>query len=793
MNKIPLNLVGVSGKPRVGGGVIFDGSSLVVSDIDLHALSIGVRNLLSQVDGLSQQSAVYQNQVSKFSALADAVEIQLPQVLSAYNLLKTTVDSPTGLTGRMADLEVRVARLEEGVTDSNIRLGSIERDLNRVLTGNLYRAGTGIKITPILSGPAKGSFELSSVVPLSDLLASPNGTILIEQEVSPDGHTNRYTIDVDPTELLNANFIKGAKMIDVRPNESGKGVVVQPNAGLLAGDEFIEVTQEETGQFKINWIGSGGQGEKGERGYSAYEIAVSSGFVGTQEQWLASLKATAGSAGKSAYELAVASGFQGTQAQWLASLVGAAGKSAYELAVANGFVGTQAQWLASLKPADGKSAYQLAVANGFNDTEAAWLASLKGTPGVNGVNGKDFTASADRGRLPFAKPGSDTQGVVWDAILTNAFVVEDQADFDRYSTVPVQTAEIFGQWKRFSHASSLGYPASSSETNAWVYDAASKSVRCTSNTSTYVGFVSSEEYSDYFLSAKIGSGDGDDDAVCVVLAYKDDGTTQHTLSLMRAQGGVVGGSTYCLLYNFNQAGEKILVNLTSAVTDAAGWSGTFSRIVIRRTGNKFQMLCSQNGQDVIDSRTLIELDLDSDAVLAVFKDKAGYGYGALSQNDAYFADIKFVPHKGEIYRADTGDLLRLDATGAYKAVAGRSVLTDFEPNRMVWSQYSNKLFYIGLDYQMRSVNGEQMKPVALTFNSKNKVVVPQNMLIYRLAYNGSAGSYGLSDTKSGSVLSFTSTTETLLLDFYYKAAAGSVLQLTGNPTIEAALLYGVLV
>ena len=50
---------------------------------------------------------------------------------------------------------------------------------------------------------------------------------------------------------------------------------------------------------------------------SAYRIAVEHGFVGTVEDWLASLK---GETGKSAYEIAVDHGFTGTEDEWLASV-----------------------------------------------------------------------------------------------------------------------------------------------------------------------------------------------------------------------------------------------------------------------------------------------------------------------------------------------------------------------------------------------------------------------------------------------------------------------------------------
>lgn len=50
-------------------------------------------------------------------------------------------------------------------------------------------------------------------------------------------------------------------------------------------------------------------------GASAYEIAVENGFVGTEEEWLASL------AGKSAYEIAVEHGYQGSEEDWIENLI----------------------------------------------------------------------------------------------------------------------------------------------------------------------------------------------------------------------------------------------------------------------------------------------------------------------------------------------------------------------------------------------------------------------------------------------------------------------------------------
>lgn len=62
----------------------------------------------------------------------------------------------------------------------------------------------------------------------------------------------------------------------------------------------------------------------GTRGYSAYEIAVQNGFVGTEEEWLASLKGEQGEQGiegKSAYQVAVENGYEGTEEEWLSEFL----------------------------------------------------------------------------------------------------------------------------------------------------------------------------------------------------------------------------------------------------------------------------------------------------------------------------------------------------------------------------------------------------------------------------------------------------------------------------------------
>ncbi len=89
---------------------------------------------------------------------------------------------------------------------------------------------------------------------------------------------------------------------------------------------------------------------KGLDGKSAFEIAVEHGFVGTETEWLESLKGVDGKDGVNGKD-----GCDGRNgADGLPGRDGIDGKSAYIIAVEHGFTGTENEWLQSLKGSDGK-------------------------------------------------------------------------------------------------------------------------------------------------------------------------------------------------------------------------------------------------------------------------------------------------------------------------------------------------------------------------------------------------------------------------------------------------------
>jgi len=213
--------------------------------------------------------------------------------------------------------------------------------------------------------------------------------------------------------------------------------IVESNeeAGIPSGDEFdIDTIELDSAVFLY---------EKGDRGYSAYEIAVQRGFEGDVNEWLESLK---GADGTMVFEdltpaqKASLKGDKGDTGTGIASIVqkqtstesegenivevtmndNAQNPTKYQFSVRNGAQGNQGlsayevycstvpegqqpmslnEWLASLI---GKSAYQVyydaAVAQGLTPmSQNEWIASLKGERGIGIANISEQTSEESGG------------------------------------------------------------------------------------------------------------------------------------------------------------------------------------------------------------------------------------------------------------------------------------------------------------------------------------------------------------------------------------------------------------
>lgn len=196
--------------------------------------------------------------------------------------------------------------------------------------------------------------------------------------------------------------------------------------GASAYQVWLDLGNTGTAQDFINSL----KGTNGTNGQSAYELwEEQAGNVGkTEAEFLASLKGTDGTNGtngtngRSAYQLAVTEGFVGTLEEWLDSLQGknlqVNGTQANAAAIqALPTPENQDAWVANdtgnlwiyatdtwvdagpFRGADGEdgaagqSTYALWLTQPGNagKTEAEFLASLKGTNGTNGIDGRNVT------------------------------------------------------------------------------------------------------------------------------------------------------------------------------------------------------------------------------------------------------------------------------------------------------------------------------------------------------------------------------------------------------------------
>ena len=127
--------------------------------------------------------------------------------------------------------------------------------------------------------------------------------------------------------------------------------------------------------------------EKGKDGKSAFEIAIEHGFVGTEAEWLKSLKGVDGKDGVNGKD-----GCDGRNG--VDGLPGKDGKDGADgIPGHNGFDGKNG--VDGINGSDGKSAYIIAVEHGFTGTEDDWLQSLKGSDGKDGIT-PDMSAYATK-------------------------------------------------------------------------------------------------------------------------------------------------------------------------------------------------------------------------------------------------------------------------------------------------------------------------------------------------------------------------------------------------------------
>lgn len=244
--------------------------------------------------------------------------------------------------------------------------------------------------------------------------------------------------------------------------------------------------------------------------------------------------------------------------------------------------------------------------------------------------------------------------------------------------------EVFDSWVRISHQKdSLTQPQNPGELNSWSYDEATDTLKCTINSASFIGFVSQEAVGDYVFDTLVGSPNGDNDALVIILAMTEDAQgNEHTLCAVRARSTethmAINGK-FDIWYNYHQPSRKLVLSGGGTASDG-GWGGRYSRITAIRSGSEFKVTCTKfstnktiEGHSNATVEVTHQFSVDMMPELAIFKSGGQFGYGCMSQPDSTFINILRPDEQvGNYYAsADTIRILSEKQAESVKFVTGQ--------------------------------------------------------------------------------------------------------------------------
>ena len=311
-----------------------------------------------------------------------------------------------------------------------------------------------------------------------------------------------------------------------------------------------------------------------------------------------------------------------------------------------------------------------------------------------GTNVLTTTAGGTTGQIPYVS-AQGTSEVVYDYMLRSGDFVETATELTDAQNRIIPFSTVFNSWYRFSHNTTLTFPANASELTAWSYDAVNDYVVCTTNSSTYIGFVSSDVYENYLHEVKISSTDSDDDAITVVIAWYIDPVTgyEYTLSAHRdAKGGTnFSGKGWEIVYNYNQ-GDAWRLYSEDGNQPTTGWAGKYTKVKIERTGDIIVCDATEFDTDTYGDLSTFTVDLSSDPRLEKFRGPSAYGYGAYSQGSATFEVLRFEDPSQSIYDLRDGTYY-LKVSGSWVA-QGENIWESVGVGKFLINQNTGKMFFI---------------------------------------------------------------------------------------------------
>lgn len=287
-------------------------------------------------------------------------------------------------------------------------------------------------------------------------------------------------------------------------------------------------------------------------------------------------------------------------------------------------------------------------------------------------------------------------------VSVNDKFVDTLADLNVELLDAPSLADIFNTWYRFSHNTTLTFPANASEANAWTYNSGSNTVSSTVNSGTATGFASIEKYDNYTLTVDLSSSGTDNDVGYVVAGFYTDPATgyEYTLTVFRATDGFPSIGSWGIVYNMGQTDQQTLISNGTA-NGSGGWNANSpTQIKIVKNGRYITATTSQFGSLTLDPATEITYDLGSNPNTVKFAGRTKYGFGAWSQDNCIFANITFTPQVpellyhfgGTVSGAPGGDIYTYNPSTQTWSVDLTRALSDI-PGRILHNNKTGRTFY----------------------------------------------------------------------------------------------------
>jgi hypothetical protein len=297
----------------------------------------------------------------------------------------------------------------------------------------------------------------------------------------------------------------------------------------------------------------------------------------------------------------------------------------------------------------------------------------------------------------------------------NPALVEGAAEMDQLKGLVESFENVYDDWLRISHMGTT-YPAAPEELEEWSYDPVADSIICTINSTTLIGFISPEQYTDYVFEVEISSTANDDDLIGVCFGYVEKDGRQYTLTASRSAGGVAGGpdtdaTLFLIEFNRRQPEHMDLGSTNGglmwgdgAIDDTRskgftsntknGWDKNPEgcRIRVERFGNVFTLKTTDLGSDEYKDSATVVVDLDDYPELEMFRGAVQFGYVCQSQANSTWLTHRRPVKLGTVVDIDTMETWSWDGKQFVQVTDPvRNELVP--PNRLFFTEMTNKLYY----------------------------------------------------------------------------------------------------